>query len=408
MVRMTPASRLTLVATVLVATTFAPGCGSGKSPASPVATSCTFSVTIGTSGFGAAGGSGTATVSTVSGCAWTAASQADWIRVDGDTHTGSGSVSFTVAPSTQTEARTGSLVVAMQALSIGQDAADSPPEPCDVSLVADPDDFERDGGSGVLRIAVRAGCAWTLTQDAPWLTIEGPTQGTGSMTLKVSAPMNADSAARRITVAVGERTVVISQPGQGDCAFQVSPVGAWIPRIGRTDAVDVATNRGCRWTAASDVSWIHLDQTTGSGSAKLTYTVDYNPGGHDQSRRAPVAIRWQAPTAGQNVWLTQTGDCRIALALPGQGGLFGGTLTVGPDGGTFRFFVLIDLPPSACAWTVETSDRWVSVDFPRIGQVMGGDGDLHFTVPANTSAQPRQAVLLIGERPLTIVQQGRQ
>ncbi|HEX9368561.1 MAG TPA: hypothetical protein VF921_18165 [Vicinamibacterales bacterium] len=56
---------------------------------------------------------------------------------------------------------------------------------------------------------------------------------------------------------------------------------------------------------------------------------------------------------------------------------------------------------------METNDTWLSVDFPRLHQVQGGDGDLRFTVPVNPSPSSRRAVLTVGDRPLTIVQQRR-
>jgi len=36
-----------------------------------------------------------------------------------------------------------------------------------------------------------------------------------------------------------------------------------------------------------------------------------------------------------------------------------------------------------------------------------GDGDLRFTVPANRSSHARQRAIVVGERTLVIVQQGR-
>ena len=75
-------------------------------------------------------------------------------------------------------------------------------------------------------------------------------------------------------------------------------------------------------------------------------------------------------------------------------------------GGKVHLFVLTD-PFMGCAWTVESSDAWVAVDFPPLHRVNGGDGDLHLTVPANPSASSRRALLTVGERPLTIIQEGR-
>ena len=68
-----------------------------------------------------------------------------------------------------------------------------------------------------------------------------------------------------------------------------------------------------------------------------------------------------------------------------------GTLTVGADGGEFRFFVLAE-PFMSCVWMAEARDaafvQWI---FPRLQNPLGGDGDFHFIVPANPArtAAPR-------------------
>src|SRR5262245_34190469 len=167
--------------TALVLAAFAgTGCSKAQPPTTAVGPSCTFSVSTPTTSFGSAGGSGTANVTTGSECTWTASSQVDWLQVGGESHSGSGSVSFTVTASNVTTPRTGALTIASQSISISQEAAAVPgPQPCPITLSAEPDDYERDGGNGLLRISAAAGCAWTLKQDASWLTIEGPLQGSG-------------------------------------------------------------------------------------------------------------------------------------------------------------------------------------------------------------------------------------
>jgi len=344
----------------------------------------------------------------------------DWLRVGGETHTGSGSVAFTVAASDQTAPRTAALTIASQNVSISQEAAAGPPPPtCIVSLSAEPDDFERDGGNGQLRISAAAGCAWALKQDATWLTVEGPAQGTGSATLKVSATPNDDAPGRTVTLSIADQSVRVTQPGQGDCAFQVSPVGPFgLPSAPFSGGVTIATSRGCRWTAASDAPWLHVNSASGSGSGTLAYQTDRNPGSPaGNTRPGTIAIRWAAPTAGQNVHVNQWGPCTafapntVNGPLPSgasfSGGVDGGTLTVGAEGGEFRFFVLAE-PFMSCVWMAEARDaafvQWI---FPRLQNPQGGDGDFHFVVPANPGPNGRTAVFAIGDKPLTINQRGR-
>jgi len=288
-----------------------------------------------------------------------------------------------------------------------------------VSLSADPDDYERDGGNGQLRVSAASGCAWALKQDATWLTVEGPTQGTGSATLKVSATPNDDAPGRTVTLSIAGQSVRVTQPGQGDCAFQVSPVGPFgLPSAPFSGAVTIATSRGCRWTAATDAPWLHVNSASGSGSGTLAYQTDRNPGSPaGNTRPGTIAIRWAAPTAGQNVHVNQWGPCTaftpntVNGPLPSgasfSGGVDGGTLAVGADGGEFRFFVLAE-PFMSCVWMAEARDaafvQWI---FPRLQNPQGGDGDLHFIVPANPGPNGRAAVFAIGDKPLTISQRGR-
>lgn len=72
----------------------------------------------------AAGGSGSVTVNCADGCEWAAASQVSWITLTaGASGTGTGSVTFNVAPNTSAQARSGTLSVAGQTVTITQTAA---------------------------------------------------------------------------------------------------------------------------------------------------------------------------------------------------------------------------------------------------------------------------------------------
>ena len=185
-----------------------------------------------------------------------------------------------------------------------------------------------------------------------------------------------------------------------------------LPHIRWSGDISVTTSPWCRCTASAESSWIRLGSAGARGSGTLTYEADFNPAtAYASQRTAVIAIRWATPTAGQNVRINQWGTCNVALGAPPEGapgfsGYPGGTVTVGADGGRFHLFVLTD-PFMGCAWSVESNDSWLSVDSPQLHQVRGGDGDLYFTVPANPLPSSRRGVLNVGDRVLTIVQQGR-
>jgi hypothetical protein len=261
--------------------------------------------------------------------------------------------------------------------------------------------------SGVIRVSTAPECQWTLSKDAAWLSVEEPLQGQGAGTRRIWAAANEDTPARSAMISLADQKVVLTQPGQGDCAYQITPTNAVLPRAGRTADVSVTTTAGCRWTATTDAPWLHLGAASASGSGRLSYHADANPGtGRDGFRSTQVKIRWQAPTAGQNVFVTQGGTCGVVASMKsGPGSQTGDTLTVGAAGGSFHFYVFTE-PFMNCPWGVTTGDPWLTIDFPRTG-TGAGDGDLRFTVPANPSAQSRQGVLDLVEFRLKVVQTGR-
>ncbi len=104
-------------------------------PKGSTGTSCSYAVSSVTKSFAAAGGSGTASVTTTGTCTWTAASDSTWLTVSsGTSGTGSGTVAFSVAANASGAARTGILTIGGQALSITQEAGTHGGSGCPVTL----------------------------------------------------------------------------------------------------------------------------------------------------------------------------------------------------------------------------------------------------------------------------------
>lgn len=82
---------------------------------------CSYSISPSSQSLGYAAGSGSVTVATQSGCAWTAASNAGWITVtSGATGTGNGTVNYSVTQNTGAKSRTGTLTIAGKTFNITQ------------------------------------------------------------------------------------------------------------------------------------------------------------------------------------------------------------------------------------------------------------------------------------------------
>ncbi len=93
---------------------------------------CTYSVTLSSQSFSATGGAGTATISTLAGCPWTAAGGA-FIDVGSTSGTGSGTIAFAVMPNSTSSTRSGTITIQGQSFTITQ-AGTTPT--CTVSSIA--------------------------------------------------------------------------------------------------------------------------------------------------------------------------------------------------------------------------------------------------------------------------------
>ena len=84
---------------------------------------CTFSLSGSGQSFTATGGTGNVTVTTLSGCAWSATSSDSWLTVvSGSPGTGTGVVMFLVAANTTGQARAASLSIGGQTFTVNQTA----------------------------------------------------------------------------------------------------------------------------------------------------------------------------------------------------------------------------------------------------------------------------------------------
>jgi hypothetical protein len=168
---------------------------------------CSYTVSPTTPSIAASGGNATVTVSTTSGCGWTATANQSWVSVtSGASGNGNGTVAYTVAPNTTTASRTATLTVAGRAVTLTQAAG------CSYTVSPTTVAVPGSGGSATVAITTTAGCSWTASSAATWISVSSASgSGSGSLTLTVAA--SSQSTARSSTATVAGRTVTVTQGG---------------------------------------------------------------------------------------------------------------------------------------------------------------------------------------------------
>jgi len=180
---------------------------------------CTYSIAPTTQALAAGGGTGNTTVTTASGCAWTAASNAGWISVtSGATGSGNGTVGYAATANTTASSRTGTLTIGGQTLTVTQVACSYTVSPATQSIASG-------GGTANATIATTSGCPWTAVSNAAWLSITSSGSGSGNATVNYSIAANTTTSSRNGTLTIAGRTVTVTQaPGLS------APSGVYVDR----------------------------------------------------------------------------------------------------------------------------------------------------------------------------------
>ncbi len=197
-----------------------------------------------------AGGAITVAVTTGPQCPWTAASSNSWIAVAGpSSFSGPGTATFNVAASSG-PARSGTAVVAGQAVAISQGAA-----ACSYTLSAPGQTMPEGGGSGTVVLTTGAACPWSASSTVPWLTITSPASGAGTATVGFSAAAQSGPA-RTGTLAIGGQTFTVMQGGV--CTFAIAPEVFAADSAGAAPSIAVTAAPGCAWSSSSQAPWLTL------------------------------------------------------------------------------------------------------------------------------------------------------
>ncbi|MCU1288203.1 MAG: hypothetical protein JWN60_432, partial [Acidobacteria bacterium] len=336
---------------------------------------CTYSLSSTSQNVQAAGlTNGTFNVTAQTGCAWAAASNVSWITVNSGTGTGSGAVTFSVAPNTG-PLRSGIITVGGQSFTVNQESG------CSFSLNPTNKSFGVDGGSGNFNVTTETGCKWTAVSSVSWIIVDsGSASGDGTGMVAYTVAANTGQS-RTGTITVGTQTFNVTQ--DASCSYTLSSSAATSPAAGNSGSVSVTTTAGCAWTAVSNVSWITVTSgSSGTGNGTVQYTVAANTG---LAREGKITI------AGKTFTVTQSSGCSYVLSPTSNN-------SVAAAGGAFNFSVAT---ASGCEWTASSNVSWLTITTGASGT---GTGTISYSVAANPGPM-RSGIITIGGQMFTVMQE---
>src|SRR5688572_8224296 len=243
------------------------------SPGAPVPPPCAYTINPTSANVAGEGGPGTATVTAAANCTWTAAGGVTWITVtSGASGNGNGSVAYTVAANSGS-ARSGSLTIAGQTLTISQ-AAVVPA--CTYTINPPTANVGASGGAGPsVTVTTAGGCAWTAASNDQWITVTSGANGNGNGTVGYAVAANT-GAARNATLTIAGHTFTVTQAASTpSCTYSINPTSSNVAAgAGAGPSVTVTATAGCNWTAVRNDPWITVTSgASGNGNGTVGYTV---------------------------------------------------------------------------------------------------------------------------------------
>jgi len=352
---------------------------------------CTFALSSTGQTIGAEGGAGSIDVSAADGCAWEAASNAEWLTITaGSSATGNGTVRYAASANSGASPRSAVLTIAKQSVTVTQAAAAAPA--CTFTVAPATVDAPAGGVSGSITLtASDSSCIWTASSKASWISVTSASTGNGSASIAFTVAENTATTTRSGSITVGGQTVTVDQAAAAApaCTFSVAPTTSDVPAGGGTTSVALtASDSSCAWTASTDASWISVTSaSTGTGSASITFAVAENTA--TTTRSGAVTVGGQTITVNQAAAAAPV--CTYSVAPT--------TIDVPAAGGTES--VALTASDASCAWTASTETSWISVTSASTGT---GSASITFAVAENTATTSRSGAVTVGGQSVTVDQ----
>jgi hypothetical protein len=258
--------------------------------------------------------------------------------------------------------------------------ASPPNEPspnCSFAISPAATTIESGGGGGNVTITTAAGCTWSATASAGWISISGVASGTGPGTVAYSVGPTSSTSSRSGTLTIAGQIHTITQQGRTPtaCTYELSPQSADLSKDGGAGTFTVTAPADCAWTASSDSPWLTI---TGGAQGSGTNTVSYTA-----ARSTDIADRTGTiSVADRRFTLRQLGDaglCQYSVAPV--------ALSACMAAGTLASMITTQ---AGCSWTATSSAGWLHLS-SGTGQ---GTTAISITFTENYDA-PREGIVMV-------------
>ena len=310
--------------------------------------------------------------------AWTAGTDDAWLKLSPDSGNGNATLIVTAEANNSAAERKGTITITSGDTSIPVAVTQAGGS---FSVSTTTLSFIDAGETKPLSITTSTSLPWTATTSMSWLTIS-PESGNGASTISVTAEPNNSTAERtgKLFVISGDKSIPVVVTQSGGSISVSSSILSFV-NAGETKFLNLqASNSMLAWNAITNDSWIKVSPESGSGSATLSITAEFNNSTKERSGKLTIV----------------SGDVAVPITITQEGG----SVSVSPSSLDFidrgeTKSVKITTP---FTWTATSSGFWL-----KLSSTSGnGDATLTVTAEANNSTENRNGTLTIVSSDKTI------
>jgi MYXO-CTERM domain-containing protein len=233
-------------------------------------------------------------------CPWTASSATPWLTGITASGTGNAVVNYGVQANAG-PARSGTITAGGDTFTVNQGSG------CTVSLPATTGNVGDAGGSSSFVVNTPAGCGYTVTDNALWLTATVTPTGVNYTALPSLGASRSGTITVKSSSTASSATFTVKQaPG---CVLSLVPNSATASAAGGAASVGVSSGAGCTWTAATDDAWLLPVSVTAIG---VNYSVGANSG---PSRDGTIVLTNPQTGDTTDFTVTQASGCSVSLPV---------------------------------------------------------------------------------------------
>ncbi|HJR61700.1 MAG TPA: BACON domain-containing carbohydrate-binding protein [Vicinamibacterales bacterium] len=271
------------------------------------------------------------------------------------------------------------LFTALGAASASCDKSPTNPAPvCSFSVSPGNATFGAEGGAGTATVTTAAGCAWSASTNASWITVTSGSSGSGPGSVGYSVAAHSGTDVRSGGLTIAGQTHGITQQGRPVtiCTYEISPGEAEFEDDAATGSFTVSAAAGCSWNASSNASWLVVTAgAEGSGNGTVAFTVARNFEVTDRTGAISVAGRAFAVRQSGDIGACQYSVAPVEFNPCMPGGSVTATITT----------------QASCPWTASTNSSWLGLPG---GEAGSGTATITLTFGDNYDA-PRDGMVMV-------------